>query len=417
MSVLVTPRDAVVAVRRKIDQKWAEAVCAGLGVGDQVVFSVPLRPSVSTGKAVERLGHAAWHEWHMQWREFAGRLPTGVELVRKAVTIRGVAGDFPATLIADLDGAVSLMADTRTGAEPLAVDIDRARTLASALRSAGAILTPATLRAVCRLPAVDMEVLVSAVTWLRRHPDAGTWTLRQLPVPGMHTKWLDTHGALLRDVAGRDVRGEVRPRLTVMHLTYVDPDHTASGRRRHDAWTTGDVHDIAYRPRVVLVVENRDSRLWFPPVRDTIVVEGGGKAAASLLANVPWIRAADHVVYWGDIDADGYTILDRFRAALAEPTPDGAPPKPVTSILMDATDLHHYSEHGVNHDKAGRPIKPSPANLPHLTEAESIAYDTIATAGSTPFRRIEQEAIPLTHAAARLLQILKSQGPAIDQLD
>ncbi|MEO3813411.1 Wadjet anti-phage system protein JetD domain-containing protein [Sphaerisporangium sp. B11E5] len=409
MSALVLPKDAVMAVRHKIDQRWPEAVCADFGAGDQVMFSIPLRPGVSTGKAVEQLGYTAWHEWRMQWREFATRLPTGVKLVRKAMTVRGVPGDFPATLTADLNGAVSLLSDPRTGAEPPTADIARARALASTLLSAGAILTPATLRAVCRLHAVDVEVLVSAVTWLHQHPHAGTWTLRQLPVPGMHTKWLDTHGALLRDVAGRDVREEVRPRLTVTHLTYVDPAHATSGRRRHDAWTTGDVHDIAYRPRLVLVVENRDSRLWFPPVRDTIVVEGGGKAAASLLANVPWIRAADHVVYWGDIDADGYTILDHFRATLAEPTPGGAPAKPVTSILMDATDLHRYSEHGVNHDKAGRPLKPSPASLPHLTEAETTAYNTIATAGPTPFRRIEQEAIPLTHAATRLLQILKDQ--------
>jgi hypothetical protein len=80
----------------------------------------------------------------------------------------------------------------------------------------------------------------------------------------MHTKWLDTHGALLRDVAGRDVRNEVRSPSAVLHLTYVDPEHAATSRRRHDAWTTGDTHDIAYRPRIVLVVENRDSRLWFP---------------------------------------------------------------------------------------------------------------------------------------------------------
>ena len=409
MSALVTPKDAVATVRRKVDQKWAEAVCAELGVGEHVMFSVPLRPGVSTGKAVEQLGHSVWHEWHMQWREFAGQLPAGVELVRKTVTIRGVAGDFPARLVADLDGAISLLADIRTGAEPPAVDIQLARALASTLRSAGTIFTPATLRAVYRLQVVDVEVLLSAVAWLRQHPDAGMWTLRQLPVPGMHTKWLDTHGALLRDVAGRDVREEVRPRLTVVHLTYVDPDHAASGRRRHDAWTTGDVHDIAYQPRVVLVVENRDSRLWFPPVSNTIVVEGGGKAAATLLANVPWIRAADHVVYWGDIDADGYAILDQFRATLAEPAPDGASAKPVTSVLMEATDLHQYAQHGVNHDKAGRPINPSPAPLPHLTEAETTAYNTIATAGPTPFRRIEQEAIPLAHAAARLQQFLQGQ--------
>lgn len=400
-SRLITPSDAVESLRRKVDQKWAEAVCADLGVGDPVTFSVPLRPGVSTGSAVARIGHAAWHEWHMRWREFADRHIAGVAIVRKPVSVQGVTDDYPTTLVADLDTAVALI----SGTAPPSVDVARARALASSLRSAGAVLTPAAVRAACQLGADDAEVLLNAVTWLRRHPDAGAWTARQLPIPGMHTKWLDTHGALLRDVAGRDVRDEVRPRPTVLHLTYVDPDHAASGRRRHDAWTTGDTHDIAYRPRTVLVVENRDSRLWFPPVRDTIVVEGGGKAAAALLANVPWIRAADHLVYWGDIDADGYAILDRFRAALAEPAPDGAPPNPVTSILMDAADLHRYAQHGLNHDKAGRPIKPSSAILPHLTEAEATAYDTVATAGLTPFRRIEQEAIPLAHAAARLLDV------------
>ncbi|MES9604992.1 Wadjet anti-phage system protein JetD domain-containing protein [Actinomadura sp. NPDC000929] len=404
---LVTPADAVEALRRKVHQKWAAAVCADLGAGEPVTFSVPLRPGVSTGSAVARIGHAAWHEWHMRWREFAGRHPTGVEIVRKPVSVQGVTDDYPAMLVAGLDAAVALVSESG----PPPVDVGRARALASSLRSAGAVLTPATVRAACRLGADDAEVLLSAVTWLRRNPDAGAWTARQLPVPGMHTKWLDTHGALLRDVAGRDVRDEVRPRPAVLHLTYVDPDHVASGRRRHDAWTTGDTHDIAYRPRTVLVVENRDCRLWFPPVRDTIVVEGGGKAAAALLANVPWLRAADHIVYWGDIDADGYAILDRFRAALAEPAPDDAPPKPVTSILMDATDLHHYARHGVNHDTAGRPIRPSPAILPHLTEAEATAYDTVATAGPTPFRRIEQEMIPLDHAATRLLDAAAKSRP------
>jgi hypothetical protein len=400
-SRLVTPADAMESLRRNVHRKWSEAVCADLGVGDPVTFSVPLRPGVSTGAAVARIGHAGWHEWHVRWREFVDRQPAGVVIVRKPVSVQGVTDDYPATLVADLDAAVTLV----SGTESPIVDVARARALASSLRSTGAVLTPATLRAVYELGANDTEVLLRAVTWLRRHPDASAWTARQLPVPGMHTKWLESHGALLRDVAGRDVRDEVRSRPTVLHLTYVDPEHAASGHRRHDAWTTGDTHDVTYRPRIVLVVENRDSRLWFPPVQDTIVVEGVGKAAAALLANVPWIRAADHVVYWGDIDADGYAILDRFRAALAEPACDDASSKPVTSILMDATDLHRYAEYGVNHDKAGRPIKPSATILPHLTEAEATAYDTIATAGPTPFRRIEQEAIPLSHAATRLLDV------------
>ncbi|WP_425302760.1 DUF3322 domain-containing protein, partial [Nocardia cyriacigeorgica] len=46
--------------------------------------------------------------------------------------------------------------------------------------------------------------------WLRDHPDVSAWTARQLPVPGMHSKWLETHGALLETVTSRDVRAEVR---------------------------------------------------------------------------------------------------------------------------------------------------------------------------------------------------------------
>ena len=144
------------------------------------------------------------------------------------------------------------------------------------------------------------------------------------------------------------MRDEVRPRLAVVHLTYVDPGYLATGGRRHDAWTTGDVHDIAYSPRTVLVVENRDSRLWFPPLEDALVVEGGGRAAAALLVGIPWIRRAENIVYWGDIDSDG------------------------------------------------------------LSADESAAYHAVATAGPAPFRRIEQERIPGEDARAAMLDLLRA---------
>ncbi|WP_242909238.1 Wadjet anti-phage system protein JetD domain-containing protein [Actinomadura terrae] len=381
---LITPSEAIELLRRKVDKNWPQAICDGT-----TEFSVPLRPNVSSGAAAVKFGRE-WTDWHMSWRDFAARHGT-VEIVQRQLSIQGLAASYPAALVADLDTAVTLLP-----APP--VDVPRARALASSLRAADATLTPSTLRAVYNLEPADTEVLLTALTWLRSHPDASAWTARQLPIPGMHTKWLETHGTLLHKLTGRDVRAEVRPRLAVLHLTYIDPDYLASGRRRHDAWTTGDTHELAYRPRLVLVVENRDCRLWFPPLPGTIVVEGNGKAAASLLADVPWLRAADHVVYWGDMDADGYAILNAFRAALA----GGTPPKPVASILMDDTDLHRYADQGVNHDKSGHALGPSETNLPHLTEAEQTAYAFITTKGPPPFRRIEQEAIPLPHAAARL---------------
>ncbi|WP_280437020.1 Wadjet anti-phage system protein JetD domain-containing protein [Nocardia carnea] len=409
---LVTSKAALEVLRNRIEQKWAEAICADYGVARPAIFSVPLRPGLSSGKAVERANGGSWHEWRTTWRNFELRTISkfaGVGIILEPVTIRGVTYDLPATLVAENVGAaVELI--SRAEEKPQAVDLGRARSLAKSLDTAGVTPTPATLKATYRLTDADTEILFTAIAWLSAHPDVSAWTARQLPVPGMHSKWLETHGGLLQTVTGRDVRAEVRPRLAVVHLTYVDPDYTASGKRRHDAWTTGDTHDLAYTPRVVLIVENRDCRLWFPHVQNTVVVEGNGKAAASLLAEITWIRTAEHVVYWGDIDADGYAILDRLRATMAVPTSDGLPAKTVHSILMEATDLHHHANHGVNRDKAGCPIKPSSTRLVHLTSAESTAYDAVATAGPAQFRRIEQEVIPLAQAAARLEALINTHG-------
>ncbi|MGL5829833.1 MAG: Wadjet anti-phage system protein JetD domain-containing protein [Angustibacter sp.] len=406
MTELLAPAAAIAALRRMVETRWAEAVCADLA-GEPKEFSIPLRPGINTGKAVERLGLSPWHDWQMAWREAITQLPANVTVDRKSVTIVRVPTQCPSTLKTDLNGARALMADHLWGVEPLTVDLDRARQLAARLGAAGGRLSPRNLRAGYRLGDNDFEVLISAISWLAEHPDASRWTLRQLPIPGMHSKWLDTHGTLLRDVTGRDVRTEVLPRLTVMHLTYVDPGYLARGGRRHDAWTTDDVHHLAYQPRFVLVVENRDSRLWFPPVKDAVVVEGAGKAAAALLAQVWWLRAAERVFYWGDVDADGFAILDQFRAALAAPAFDGTPGKPVTSILMDHIALQRYAAFGVSQDKAGRDISPAKKVLAHLTAAETEAYHTVATAGATPFRRIEQELIPLDEAARILRQYLE----------
>lgn len=398
---VVSPSEAVSALREKVSTRWADAVCAEHDASADVGLRVSLRPGVRDSAAVERLGFDVWTTWTTTWRAFAAGLPGGVRVGTRPVKVRGVESDAPAELAADgLDAACRIVGDD-------VVDVPRARDLARSLADAGADLRPALLRRVYDLAPADATMLLTAVAWLSDTPDTGAATARRLRIPGLHTKWIEKNARLLKQATGRDLLAEVTARPAVVHLTYTDPDHLARRRRRHDAWTTGDVHDLAYRPRVVLVVENRDSRLFFPECPHTIVVEGGGKAAAATLAGIPWIRAAEHVVYWGDMDADGYAILDRFRAAMAAPA-DGMPPRTVRSILMDSTDLHRYADFGVGTDTNGAPLTPSTARLNHLTPGESAAYDAIATAGDAPFRRIEQELVPLPEAARRLLALTAS---------
>lgn len=243
------------------------------------------------------------------------------------------------------------------------VDLGRARDIARRLHVAGATLTPGNLKKVTAFSETDVAALLRVLEWLAIHPDVSRWSARQLPIPRVHTKWLDKQKALVRALTGRDLDSELRARPIAVHLTYVDPAHLADGCRRHDAWTRGDQHDIAYPPKTVLVVE------------------------------IPWVRDAERVVYWGDMDAEGYAILDRFRAVL---------PK-VRSILMDHASMSRYAEQGVSEDKDGNPLKPCSTGLSVLEDAERDAYDMIATSGPAEFRRIEQEKLPIEDAVAALV--------------
>lgn len=409
---LVWPPEAAERLAAGLKEGWAAAVCAETQGAGPAPTTISLRPNVTAGTAAARFGFDVWHEWAETWRDVeAARLP-GVAVETRRMSVEGVPDDVPAVLrVAGPDACLALL-DHLGGVRP-SVDLARARLVASYLHGAGASLTPAVLKRVCKLPDTDVGMLVSTVDWLRQNPDLGAWTARQLWIPGVHSKWLEQNGPLVRAVSGRDVDAEVRQRPAVVHLTYVDPEYLASGRRRHDAWTTGDVHDLAYVPRTVLVVENRDSRLWFPEVPGTLVVEGGGKAAASLLAGVPWVRRAETVVYWGDIDADGFAILDHLRRALAAPVEGGAPGRAVASILMDGPAVQRYAHLGVSTDRYGQPIPSSSVHLAALDSTETVAYHAVATAGPAEFRRIEQERIhgvdPLA-ARSALLGLLGAAG-------
>lgn len=73
---------------------------------------------------------------------------------------------------------------------------------------------------------------------------------------------------------------------------------------------------------------------------------------------------------------------------------------------MDAAARGRYADLGVNRDRRGALLTPSTARLTSLTLDEAEAYASIATAGSVPFRRIEQEKINLDDAKAALIEVL-----------
>jgi hypothetical protein len=157
----------------------------------------------------------------------------------------------------------------------------------------------------------------------------------------------------------------------------------------HDSATIGDSFTPAYPPKVVVISENKDTAVHFPPLAGGISVEGVGRGGKTV-ASFPWIKDAPVVIYWGDMDRDGFEILNGYREDLG---------RDVASILMDPVTYERYEPFGTNDDQYGKPIAAGPLRpAPHLRAPELEVYRQVLDPDQTGHRRIEQERIPLSSA-------------------
>ncbi|MCI0142083.1 DUF2220 domain-containing protein [Arthrobacter bambusae] len=116
----------------------------------------------------------------------------------------------------------------------------------------------------------------------------------------------------------------------------------------------------------------------------------GGKTPASF----PWIRDAPVLVYWGDMDCDGYEILDGYRADFG---------RDIESILMGPEAYEAYEVFGTELDQTGRVLQPGkPRPVETLRAEERMVYLRLLDPQHTGHRRVEQERIPLARALEKV---------------
>lgn len=256
------------------------------------------------------------------------------------------------------------------------------------------------VRAVDGYSPTDFRLLLDVAEWFTAHNGAGM-TPRQVPVPGVHAKWLNTHQQEVEALVGRPLALLPRhpPRV---HFTYLDSAYRAAGGRLHDSATADDEVRLPYVPEVVIVSENKDTAIHFPELERGVSVEGAGFGAATLV-RYPWIVGAPHLIYWGDIDTHGYEILNGCREAGLR----------MTSVLMDLATFEIYERFGTSLDRHGRLIEPTVTKpLPHLTPKERLVYEVVGAAPRRA-RRLEQERIPLRVALAAVRSVLnEDRSPA-----
>lgn len=366
------------AISKRLERRWAHFLVDGND--DEWPWTLP------TGLPDSRTAAASFATVARTAREvndWAGH--HGLTVTTTNRRIAGTAQQLPSHIVVpSIDAAAKVAGSGWTGR--IAEGANRLATLRDALP--GAVVTAPLLRAVERYSQVDFDTFMTVARWLHDNDPSG-YTPRQVPIPGVHAKWLDTHHRDLCAYLQADGLGLAGRHPARIHFTYLDPAHRAAGHRLHDSATVGDTATPAYTPQVVVICENKDSAIHFPPLPGAVSVEGagyGGDTAASF----PWIREAPTVIYWGDIDVDGYRILDGYRQAGI----------PAQSILMDWVTFEHYEQFGTRTDRNNQPLRPDTRSLPELTDAERVVYEQIGHPNWQRARRIEQERIPLHQAAA-----------------
>lgn len=331
----------------------------------------------------------AVHGETLAWQDWADTAGEGVRLVRRDVSYDR---DTPQSIAASLRvDSPDVAARVLGGEWPRRLVRGRCRRDLLAERFTDLVDPASILRTTDTWSDVDFDLLCRTSAWFAAPHESGR-TARQIPVEGLGTKWLDKRKTVVRRLAGVDDL-DLRSRPQRVHLTYLDPAYLDSRARRHDLVTMEDKGSIAYRPRVVVISENRDTAQFFPDIDGGIAIEGDGNGPGAVPL-VDWVRSAELVFYWGDMDAKGLEILNDFRRALS---------REVRSVFMDITSYERWEQFGVDHDHTGKALGPrEPRETSLLEPGERELYLALCSPEWTRHRRIEQERIPLDQAAAEV---------------
>ncbi|MEO7851311.1 MAG: DUF3322 domain-containing protein [Rubrivivax sp.] len=250
--------------------------------------------------------------------------------------------------------------------------------------------------------AEDWHSLLAVVAWLIDHPRPGIY-LRQVDLPGVHTKFIEAHRATLAELldlalpaeavdatrSGLDqfaARYGFVDKPTRIRLRVLDP-HIALAPGLECPDVTLDADSFArlrLAVRRIFITENETNFLAFPRVQGAIVIFGAGYGWEAL-SRSRWLDDCT-VHYWGDIDTHGFAILHRLRGHFAH----------VESFLMDRATLDwHSAVWGVEH-------KPLLVDLPRLTPNERALYDDLRDNRIRRGLRLEQEQVGFGWVAQQL---------------
>ena len=208
--------------------------------------------------------------------------------------------------------------------------------------------------------------------------------LRSLPVP-VHTKFIhqyrNTILALLQYIdqdrfppQERELEAALglRRKPFLFPMRWLDSTRAAACSADMDIFAAPVKYlaGVSWEVRKVILVENETNLLTLPPILDSFALFSCGKAL-SLLEDISLFRRVQ-IYYWGDLDEEGYVMLNTIRGLYGH----------AISLFMDIETVTFHKNQLLS-----QPNPYKSRDLPLLTPAESLAFRLLTAVNG----RIEQE--------------------------
>ena len=137
----------------------------------------------------------------------------------------------------------------------------------------------------------------------------------------------------------------------------------------------------------VLVVENKVNLLTLPPVPRGVAIGGLGKAI-SLVREIGWLADAT-IYYWGDLDVEGFEMLNQFREFCPH----------TKSLMMNLETFRKFEHLAIDWLNQSRYTP----NV--LLDSEQLAFQFVLENR----KRLEQERIPQSYVDTQISQLATHQ--------
>ncbi|MFA7449177.1 MAG: Wadjet anti-phage system protein JetD domain-containing protein [Weeksellaceae bacterium] len=236
----------------------------------------------------------------------------------------------------------------------------------------------------------EWESILKVCQYFKQNPKPSLY-IRELPIR-VHTKFIERNQSVIKELLdiliSEHINKEEKQFEKRFNLKYAEPqirfkvlDKTISNRFFSGlddiAIPVSQFESLNLPIKKVLVVENKTTlytTLTLPKMNETIAIFGSGYSVYNL-KNVNWFGGLE-LLYWGDIDAQGFEILSQFRNYFPQ----------TQSVLMDKDTFEKFFEND----------KGTPTNVStklNLTDKEQQLYDTLKTNNW----RLEQEKISFNY--------------------